>query len=73
MLIECVPYDDLLGYLRRRHGLNDTFILQRPDTKPKSNLTSKQLMKFAWHIADGVSYLSLRMASLDYKKTRVCK
>ena len=63
MLIEYVPYGDLLGYLRKSRGLNDTYF-KDPDIKPKTSLTSQQLMKFAWQIADGMSYLSLRKASL---------
>ncbi|XP_044180706.1 fibroblast growth factor receptor 3-like [Acropora millepora] len=59
VLIEYVPYGDLLGYLRKSRGLNDTYY-KDPDIKPKSSLTSQQLMKFAWQIADGMSYLSLR-------------
>ena len=72
VLIEYVPYGDLLGYLRKSRGLNDTYY-KDPDIKPKSNLTSQQLMKFAWQIADGMSYLSLRKASVDHKKTNVYK
>ena len=63
MLIEYVPYGDLLGYLRKSRGLNDTYY-KDPDIKPKTSLTSQQLMKFAWQIADGMNYLSLRKASL---------
>ncbi|XP_015765383.1 PREDICTED: platelet-derived growth factor receptor alpha-like isoform X2 [Acropora digitifera] len=59
VLIEYVPYGDLLGYLRKSRGLNDTYF-KDPDIKPKTSLTSQQLMKFAWQIADGMSYLSLR-------------
>ncbi|XP_044164816.1 fibroblast growth factor receptor 2-like isoform X1 [Acropora millepora] len=59
VLIEYVPYGDLLGYLRKSRGLNDTYF-NDPDIKPKTSLTSQQLMKFAWQIADGMSYLSLR-------------
>ncbi|XP_067030320.1 fibroblast growth factor receptor 3-like isoform X2 [Acropora muricata] len=59
VLIEYVAYGDLLGYLRKSRGLNDTYY-KDPDIKPKSNLTSQQLMKFAWQVADGMSYLSLR-------------
>ncbi|XP_067031991.1 fibroblast growth factor receptor 3-like isoform X2 [Acropora muricata] len=59
VLIEYVPYGDLLGYLRKSRGLNDTYY-KDPDIKPKTSLTSQQLMKFAWQIADGMSYLSLR-------------
>ena len=65
VLIEYVPYGDLLGYLRKSRGLNDTYY-KDPDIKPKTSLTSQQLMKFAWQIADGMSYLSLRKASLEW-------
>ncbi|XP_022802387.1 tyrosine-protein kinase receptor Tie-1-like isoform X3 [Stylophora pistillata] len=57
VLIEYVPFGDLLGYLRKSRGLNDTYF-KDPDIKPRTNLTSQQLMKFAWQIADGMSYLS---------------
>ena len=66
VLIEYVPYGDLLGYLRKSRGLNDTYY-KDPDIKPKTSLTSQQLMKFAWQIADGMSYLSLRKASLSLR------
>ena len=59
VLIEYVPYGDLLGYLRKSRGLNDTYF-SNPDRKPETNLTSKQLMRFAWQIADGMAYLSSR-------------
>jgi len=57
VLIEYVPFGDLLGYLRKSRGLNDTYY-KDPDIKPKTTLTSQQLRKFAWQIADGMSYLS---------------
>ena len=57
MLIGYVPYGDLLGYLRKSRGLNDTYY-KDPDIKPQTSLTSQQLMKFAWQIADGMTYLS---------------
>jgi len=57
VLIEYVPFGDLLGYLRKSRGLNDTYY-KDPDIKPKTSLTSQQLIKFAWQIADGMSYLS---------------
>ncbi|XP_022793282.1 fibroblast growth factor receptor 2-like [Stylophora pistillata] len=57
VLIEYVPFGDLLGYLRKSRGLNDTYF-KDPNIKPQTNLTSQQLMKFAWQIADGMSYLS---------------
>ena len=57
VLIEYIPFGDLLGYLRKSRGLNDTYY-KDPDIKPQTNLTSQQLMKFAWQIADGMSFLS---------------
>ena len=57
VLIDYVPFGDLLGYLRKSRGLNDTYY-KDPNIKPQTNLTSQQLMKFAWQIADGMSYLS---------------
>ena len=54
-----MPYGDLLGYLRKSRGLNDTYF-NNPDRKPETNLTSKQLMRFACQIADGMTYLSSR-------------
>ena len=62
VLIEYVPFGDLLGYLRKSRGLNDNYY-KDPDIKPQTNLTSQQLMKFAWQIADGMSYLSSKSVS----------
>ncbi|XP_068685566.1 fibroblast growth factor receptor 2-like [Montipora foliosa] len=59
VLIEYVPYGDLLGYLRKSRGLHDTYY-KDPDIKPQTTLTSQQLMKFSWQIADGMKYLSSR-------------
>ncbi|XP_066024500.1 uncharacterized protein [Pocillopora verrucosa] len=59
VLIEYVPFGDLLGYLRKSRGLKDTYY-KDPDIKPQTNLTSQQLIKFAWQIADGMSYLSAK-------------
>ena len=47
VLIEYAPFGDLLGYLRKSRGLNDTYY-KDPDIKPKTSLTSQQLVKFAW-------------------------
>ena len=62
VLIEYVPYGDLLGYLRKSRGLKDTYF-KDPDIKPQTSLTSQQLMKFSWQVADGMSYLSSRSVS----------
>ncbi|CAH3023858.1 unnamed protein product, partial [Porites evermanni] len=57
VLIEYVPHGDLLGYLRKSRGLNDTYF-KDPDSKPQTTLSADQLMKFAWQVADGMCYLS---------------
>ena len=57
MLIEYIPYGDLLGFLRKSRGLKDTYY-NSPNVKPQTNLTSRQLMQFAQQIADGMNYLS---------------
>ena len=57
VLIEYVAYGDLLGFLRKSRGLNDTYFKDQ-DMKPQTNLTAEQLMKFAWQVADGMCYLS---------------
>ncbi|XP_015748613.1 PREDICTED: tyrosine-protein kinase receptor Tie-1-like isoform X2 [Acropora digitifera] len=57
VLIEYIPYGDLLGFLRKSRGLNDSYY-KDPDVKPRTNLTSQQMMQFAWQIADGMHFLS---------------
>ncbi|CAH3161302.1 unnamed protein product, partial [Pocillopora meandrina] len=57
VLIEYVPYGDLLGYLRKSRHLEDNYF-KDPDIKPQTSLTSQQLMKFSWQVADGIHYLS---------------
>ncbi|XP_066025260.1 fibroblast growth factor receptor 3 [Pocillopora verrucosa] len=57
VLIEYVPYGDLLGYLRKSRHLEDNYF-KDPDIKPQTSLTSQQLMKFSWQVADGMHYLS---------------
>ena len=69
VIIEYVPFGDLLGYLRKSRGLNDTYY-KDPDIKPQTNLTSQQLMKFAWQIADGMSYLSSKFVSCTKKRNK---
>ena len=61
-MIEYVPCGDLLGYLRKSRGLKDAYY-KDPDIKPQTNLTSQQLMRFAWQIADGISYLTSKSVS----------
>jgi len=63
-----VPFGDLLGYLRKSRGLHDTYY-KDPDVKPQTNLTSEQLMRFAWQIADGMCYLASKKVSSTPKPT----
>ena len=69
VIIEYVPYGDLLGYLRKSRGLNDTYY-KDPDIKPKTTLTSQQLIKFAWQVADGMAYLSTNKVGKNRKAAR---
>lgn len=56
MITEFAPYGDLLGFLRKKRGFKDDYynIQQLPNVR----LTSRQLMTFAWQIADGMAHLS---------------
>lgn len=56
VVTEFAPYGDLLGFLRKKRGLKDNYY--NIEHLPKRNLTSRQLMRFAWEIADGMAYLS---------------
>jgi hypothetical protein len=72
MIIEFVPFGDLLGHLRKSRGLKDTYF-DDLDIKPTSSLTSRQLFTYAVHIANGMAYLSSRKvcqyACASYMKT----
>ena len=57
VLIEYTPYGDLLGFLRRSRGLHDEYY-KDPDRIPETSLTPNQLLKFAFEIADGMSFLA---------------
>ena len=70
VIIEYVPYGDLLGYLRKSRGLNDTYY-KDPDVKPKTNLTSQQLIKFAWQVADGMSFLSSNKVNVTTSRDQI--
>jgi len=64
-ITEYVPYGDLLGYLRKSRGLNDTYY-KDPDLKPQTSLRSKQLFGFALGIANGMEFLSSKKVHLHY-------
>ena len=55
-MLEYLPYGDLLGYLRKSRGIEDAY--NTGERRPSSALTEKDLLSFAWMIADGMNYLS---------------
>ena len=56
IVLEYLPYGDLLGYLRKSRGHEDTY--NTGEKGPNSRLTEKDLLSFAWMIADGMNYLA---------------
>ena len=56
-MVEYAQYGDLLGYLRKSRGVRDNYYSD-PSVEPRTSLTSKQLLRFAWQISDGMDYLS---------------
>ena len=59
--MEYLPYGDLLGYLRKSRGHEDTY--NTGEKRPNSKLQEKDLLSFAWMIADGMSYLAAMKVS----------
>lgn len=57
VIIEHIPYGDLLGYLRKSRNVDDNYYSD-PDVKLQTSLISLQLMKFSRQVADGMEYLS---------------
>ena len=64
VIIEYVPYGDLLGYLRRSRGVSDCYY-DDPESQPTTNLTSEQMLKFVWQICDGMRYISSKKVMVD--------
>ncbi|XP_078374593.1 proto-oncogene tyrosine-protein kinase receptor Ret-like isoform X2 [Oculina patagonica] len=56
IVLEYLPYGDLLGYLRKSRGIEDTY--NTGEKRPNSRLSEKDLLSFAWMIADGMNYLA---------------
>ena len=75
LILEYMPYGDLLGYLRISRGHNDTY--NSGEKKPTSRLTDMELLSFAWMIADGMSYLAdmkvrLNQSFISYDANVAC-
>ena len=58
-MVEYARYGDLLGYLRKSCRVHDDYYSDL-SVKPCSELTSRNLLKFAWEISDGMDYLSMK-------------
>ncbi|CAH3035801.1 unnamed protein product [Pocillopora meandrina] len=79
IVLEYLPYGDLLGYLRKSRGIEDNYDTGEKDRS--SALTEKDLLSFAWMIADGMDYLaSMKVVDRDLAarnvlvgENRVCK
>ena len=56
IILEYLSYGDLLGYLRKSRGHEDSY--NTGEKRPNSRLTEKDLLSFAWMIADGMNYLA---------------
>ena len=63
-MLEYLPYGDLLGYLRISRGHSDSY--NSGEKKPTSRLTAKDLLSFAWMIADGMMYLADMKVRFNY-------
>ena len=56
LVLEYLAGGDLLGYLRKSRGHEDSY--NSGEYVPTSRLNEKNLLSFAWMIADGMSYLA---------------
>ena len=55
IILEYVPYGDLLGYMRTSRGLRDDYY--KSEKSPGNDLGSAELMSFAEQIASGMAHL----------------
>ena len=66
IVLEYLPYGDLLGYLRKSRGIEENY--NTGEKEPSSALTEKDLLSFAWMIADGMDYFaSMKVRNLVSK------
>lgn len=67
VIFEYIPNGDLLGYLKKSLNIDNDYH-KDPHVKPQTSLTTLQLMKFSWQIADGMEYLSSKEVIFFKKK-----
>lgn len=58
MVIEFVPYGDLLGYLRESRGVKDKFYYRCEELPRHNEISPYELFSFATQIACGMSFLA---------------
>ena len=58
MILEYLAGGDLLGFLRKSRGHKDSY--NTGEFVPKSRLSEKELLSFAWMVAEGMTFLSSR-------------
>ena len=68
IVLEYLVYGDLLGYLRKSRGIEDTY--NTGEKGPSSSLREKDLLSFAWMIADGMNYLASMKVTLTFFTTK---
>ena len=56
MILEYLPGGDLLGFLRKSRGYEDSY--NTGEFVPKSSLSERELLSFAWMVAEGMTFLS---------------
>ena len=56
IVLEYLPYGDLLGHLRKSRGIEDTYNTGEPE---------EDLLSFAWMISDGMNYLASMKVNYD--------
>ena len=58
LVLEYVPYGDLLGYLRKSRGMEDKYY-SSPECC-QQDVTSYDLLSFAQQISSGMSFLAAK-------------
>lgn len=60
VIVEFVPFGDLLGHLRKMRGVKDSCYFDADHLPLTTLCTSRELMKFAIESAQGMEYLSMK-------------